>query len=107
MGIEPLQVALPTFSKEIKKFSTESPSTCNIQHKPAEGYNLSLQDYRKGNYRIGLEFGTPNFEDMRVKFEAEFPADGKGIPFEMQIERKEDIRGIPFFVFGNILEKTE
>ena len=25
----------------------------------------------------------------------------------MQIERKEDIRGIPFFVFGHILEKTE
>ena len=25
----------------------------------------------------------------------------------MQIEKKEDIRGIPFFVFGNIFEKTE
>ena len=61
------QVAQPTFSKDIKQFSSESQSTCKFHYK--QGFRLYMQDHRKGNYRIGLEFGTPNFADMRVQFQ--------------------------------------
>ena len=67
--IVPLQEALPTFSKFIDQFSTESKSTCTFYHTDEEGHQLSLQDHRKSNYRIGLKFGTPNLADMRVKFQ--------------------------------------
>ena len=65
--IVPHQEALPTFSKDIEQFSKESKSTCKFYYK--NGHQLSLQDHRKSNYRIGLKFGTPNLADMRVKFQ--------------------------------------
>ena len=67
--ILPLQAAQPTFSKNIQQFSRESQSTCKFLDQHDEGYMLYMQDHRKGNYKIGLEFGTPTFADTRVKFQ--------------------------------------